>query len=190
MRDFVHRFLNLVARRWTQSRCVLSVAPGAKVNFRGMSARPPSRISVGHGSTFEGTMLSDREGSEVSIGNNTFIGNSIIVTAERVEVGDDVLISWGCTLVDHDSHALSWAHRSNDVREFFHGRKDWSHVTVKPVVVRSRAWIGCNAIILKGVTVGEGAVVAAGSVVTRDVPDYTLVAGNPARIVRSVRDEA
>ena len=58
---------------------------------------------------------------------------------------------------------------------------------LKPVAIGNNVWIGCKAIILKGVTIGEGAVVAAGSVVTKDVAPFTLVAGNPARVIREVK---
>jgi galactoside O-acetyltransferase len=59
----------------------------------------------------------------------------------------------------------------------------------KPVKIEDKVWIGFNSIILKGVTVGEGAIVGAGSVVTKDVPPYTIVAGNPARIIRELTPE-
>jgi len=64
--------------------------------------------------------------------------------------------------------------------------KDWSNVISKEIIIKDKAWIGFNVIILKGVTIGEGAIVASGSVVTKDVPDFTLVGGNPARIIKSV----
>jgi hypothetical protein len=86
--------------------------------------------------------------------------------------------------VDHNSHATDWTSRKNDVVAWGQGKKDWSGVTIKPVKISDRVWIGLNAIILKGVTIGEGAIVGAGSVVTKDVPPYTIVAGNPARIIR------
>jgi acetyltransferase-like isoleucine patch superfamily enzyme len=181
--------MNAIARYQLGQRAQLDIAPDAKVDYRGLRHRPPARLSIGAGSIFQGMVACDRDGAEVAIGRNTFFGHSSIVTALRVEIGDDVLVSWGCTFVDHDSHSPSWERRSGDVRDTYIGRKDWNGVTVRPVVVRNKAWIGFNVIVLKGVTIGEGAVVAAGSVVTRDVPDYTLVAGNPARIVRSVRDE-
>ncbi len=62
--------------------------------------------------------------------------------------------------------------------------KDWSNVKSSPITIKDKAWIGFNSIILKGVTIGEGAVVAAGSVVTQDVPDYAVVGGNPAKIIK------
>jgi acetyltransferase-like isoleucine patch superfamily enzyme len=188
MPAFVHSLLNRWARRQTESRSKLSVAASARVNFRGIYSRPPGELTIGEGTIFEGRIASDRAGSCVVIGQHTFVGNSSIVTAERVEIGDDVLISWGCTIVDHDSHALSWAQRQGDVRQFYRGDKDWTHVNVRSVKICNKVWMGFNVIVLKGVTIGEGAVVAAGSVVTRDVPAFTLVAGNPARAIRSVKD--
>jgi galactoside O-acetyltransferase len=73
------------------------------------------------------------------------------------------------------------------VRDWARGRKEWDHIAHAPVAISNRAWIGFNVSILKGVTIGEGAVVGACSVVTRDVPPYSLVAGNPARVVRTLR---
>ncbi|MCC6483663.1 MAG: hypothetical protein IT209_02355 [Armatimonadetes bacterium] len=68
------------------------------------------------------------------------------------------------------------------------GRKDWSHVKMAPVRICDKAWIGARAIILKGVTIGEGAVIGAGSVVTKDVPAWCVAAGNPARVIRQVEE--
>ena len=70
--------------------------------------------------------------------------------------------------------------------ESFIRNKDWGCVNSQPIVIEDDAWIGMNCIILKGVTVGRGAVVGAGSVVTKDVPPWTLVAGNPARVIKEL----
>ena len=128
----------------------------------------------------------DRPGAAVRIGDRTFIGASALICGEAIDIGDDVLVSWGCAIVDHDSHSLVWQRRRQDVTKWFSGKKDWSHVERAAVRIGDKAWIGFNVIILKGVDIGEGAVVGAGSVVTRDVPPYTVVAGNPARPIREL----
>ena len=67
----------------------------------------------------------------------------------------------------------------------WHGvRKDFSTLRSVPIKIGNDVWIGCNSIILKGVTIGDGAIVAAGSVVTKDVPDYAVVGGAPAKVIR------
>lgn len=104
----------------------------------------------------------------IRIGSRTYIGDRTEIHAgESVTIGDGCDISWNCTIMDRDYHKLGTE------KEVF-----------APVTIGNRVWIGCNAIILKGVTIGDGAVVAAGSVVTKDVPARTLVAGNPARVIR------
>ncbi|OHB72561.1 MAG: hypothetical protein A2W23_03660 [Planctomycetes bacterium RBG_16_43_13] len=164
----------------------MRISEGAKVNYRNIRHKKNSQLSVGSGSIIEGFLISEHEGSVLSVGSKTFIGASSIICSEHIKIGDDVLIAWGCTIVDHDSHAISWDKRRDDVTNWYHGKKDWGHVVKKPVKINNKAWIGFNSIILKGVTIGEGAVIGAGSVVTKDVPPYTIVAGNPAHIIREI----
>jgi len=128
----------------------------------------------------------DRPSARITVGDRCYIGRSHLVAAECIEIEDDVIVSWGVTIVDHNSHVLDWSGRSRDVADWRVGQKDWSGVAVKPVRLKRRCWIGFQASILKGVTVGEGAVVGACSVVTRDVPPYSVVAGNPARLIRKL----
>jgi galactoside O-acetyltransferase len=184
MRKVARALLNHWAKARISKRAELSVAPTAKVNYRGMVYTPPSRLTVGDGTIFQGSISSDRDGSVVTIGKNTFVGGSHLVCAEKIAIGDDVLIAWGCTIVDHHSHAISWTDRANDVKEYYHGRKNWDKVKISPVTICDKVWIGFNSIILSGVTIGEGAVVGCGSVVTKDVLPFSVVAGNPARVIR------
>ena len=67
--------------------------------------------------------------------------------------------------------------------------KNWNVVNSKPIIIHSNVWIGMNCIILKGVTIGQGAIVAAGSVITKDVPPWTIVGGNPARAIKEISPE-
>lgn len=125
-------------------------------------------------------------GAEIQIGNRTFIGNGALVAARSIVIGSDVLISWGVTIVDHQSHSIEFVERAKDVTEWLHGRKDWTHVKVSPVRIGDKVWIGFGASVLPGVTIGEGAVVGACAVVTKDVEPWTVVAGNPARVIRTL----
>jgi galactoside O-acetyltransferase len=185
----IHKLRNLttrlLARLWGGAR-EWQVAPSAKVSLRSAFGPLPARVAIGEGSIVAARLCADRPESEIRIGSRTFIGRSTIICAQGVTIGDDVLISWGCQIVDHDSHALDWADRSSDVGDWYKGSKDWSKVPCAPVVIGNRVWIGFNALVLKGVHIGDGAVVAAGSVVTRDVPANSLVGGNPARVIREL----
>lgn len=184
MRKQVRAILEYMAERKLRRLCDVSIAPGASVVFRHVAPRPPSRLTIGEGTIFRGFIAADRPEAEVSIGRNTFVGGSHLVCAERIEIGDDVLVSWGCTIVDHNSHAMEWDDRKDDVKDTYLGKKSWDNVIIRPVRICDKAWIGFNAIILKGVVIGEGAIVGAGSVVTKDVDPYTIVGGNPARLIR------
>lgn len=185
MRSLILKVLNLLAQRRMRRLPNVSIAKSAKVNFRGIRGSFSS-LSIGEGSIVEAALVADRSGASIHIGSNTFIGESVIISAERIEIGDDVLISWGCSIVDHDSHALDWDQRRNDVRRWYKGEKDWDKIKIGAIKIADRSWLGFNCIVLKGATVGEGAVVGAGSVVTKDVMPYTLVAGNPARLIRDL----
>ena len=107
-------------------------------------------------------------GGKIEIGNNSYIGDRTEIHAgESVKIGNGVNIAWDCNILDRDYHA-------------FESDKE----VIKPVVIKDNVWIGVRSTILKGVTIGEGAVVAAGSVVVKDVPNRCLVAGNPAKVVK------
>jgi acetyltransferase-like isoleucine patch superfamily enzyme len=106
-------------------------------------------------------------GALIEIGDGSFVNHrSELVAHERVVLGSGCLLAWDVLLLDSDSHAVD-------------GRPHTA-----PVVLGDRVWVGCRATVLKGVTIGDGAVVAAGSVVVGDVPARALVGGNPARVLR------
>lgn len=112
----------------------------------------------------------------ISIGDNCGLTGATLVAAERIEIGDGVLIGANVTIVDTDFHPLSPQERSDDINNGKH----------QPVVIESDVFIGMHSLILKGVRVGQGSVIGAGSVVTKDVPPNVIAAGNPAQIVRHI----
>ena len=148
---------------------------------------------VGENSVINGTFIFENENGKVIIGANTYIGASLFISINEIEIGNEVMISWGCTIIDNNSHPVLWEDRKKDITDRNKGieegniakYKDWSKVISKKIQIKDKAWIGINSIILKGVTIGEGSVVSAGSVVTENVPDFTVVGGNPARIIKS-----
>lgn len=145
----------------------------------------------GEDGKFLGKVLFENDDARVIIGSRVFIGGgTLLIAAQEIDIGDDVLIAWGVTIVDHNAHSISFSKRKDDLSNFRLGRsKVWNDVTIAPVRICDKAWIGFNSIVLKGVTIGEGAVVGAGSVVSSDVPPWVVVAGNPARIVRHISPE-
>lgn len=142
-------------------------------------------VTVGKQCILECQIVLETPEATVTIGSRTSVGGGTLIdSAVGVSIGSDVLISFQVLIFDHDSHSLDPASRRNDVSEWLLGRKDWGSVRTGAVSIGDGAWIGARAIILRGVSVGEGAVVGAGSVVTRNVPAFSVVAGNPARVLR------
>ena len=154
------------------------------------------RIFIDEESMIGCNFIFESDSGVIKIGRRTFINaGTNIISINEIEIGDDVTIGWNIYIYDHDSHSLDYRFRKDDIerqREDFYANrnfifsKDWSTVKSAPVKICNKVWIGFNAIILKGVTIGEGAIVAAGAVVTKDVPAWTVVAGNPATIVKKI----
>jgi acetyltransferase-like isoleucine patch superfamily enzyme len=158
----------------------------SRISYKDVHMKKGCRIDVGDNSLIECGIFFDREQASVKIGDRSIIGAASLVCADSIIIGDDVLISWGCTIIDHNAHSIVWSERKDDAIKWAKGEKDWSKVLIDKVVIENKVWVGFNSIILKGLTVGEGAIIGAGSVVTKDVAPYTIVAGNPARFIREI----
>jgi acetyltransferase-like isoleucine patch superfamily enzyme len=179
--------LNLFFKAHLKSKfSILKISRSSSVNLWKCRGVEQCHLDIGDDAIVRANLCFERLGAEILIGERTFIGKSSLVSSRRITIGNDVLISWGVTIVDHNSHSLSYSERANDVLDWRTGKKDWSNVASGVVQICDKAWIGFNASILKGVTVGEGAIVAACSVVTKDVPPWTIVGGNPAKIIREI----
>ena len=185
MRTLVLNLLNSVfALRYRQAD-KFSFGKNNKIAFWRLRGRG-GRIRVGDDCIIHCSIDFDGPDGQVTIGDRCFLGASHLVCHTGIDIGNDVIMSWGITVVDHNSHALDWDLRKNDVALWMKGEKDWTGVKVGRVKIGDKAWIGFGASILKGVQIGDGAVVGAQSVVTKDVPPYAVVAGNPAQIIRQM----
>lgn len=156
-------------------------------------------VKCGDDNILYSKIIFERKSGSVTIGDRCHLGGGTsIISVNSVEIGSDVIISWGVTIYDHNSHSIYWEERKSDVlleKKALCGNrnllenKNWDVVVSKPIRIEDKVWIGFGASIMKGVTIGEGAVVAANSVVVKDVPPYTIVGGNPARIIKRINNE-
>lgn len=154
-------------------------------------------VTIGDNTVLDCKILFESSTGEVIIGNNVFIGRSNLICRSKIEIEDNVFMAWGSYVYDHNSHSLDYREREKDIAQqlldyrsgkLFIENKNWDVVETKPIRICSNAWIGMNCTILKGVTIGEGAIVGAGSVVTKDVPAWTVVGGNPAVVIRELNE--
>jgi tetrahydrodipicolinate N-acetyltransferase len=181
----------LLARRdiWIGSPTVLdgaervSVSPGGALRvglgpFGLTSEHDTSVIRIRPGARFavDGIVSLQRgvrvvvDGGELRIGHGTNVnGLTKILVAQSVRIGSGCTLSWDVQILDNDFHAIT--------------RDGVTRPSAAPVVIGDRVWVGTAALVLKGVTIGEGAVIAAAAVVTRDVPAGAIVAGSPAAVV-------
>ena len=141
-----------------------------------MDTPPYRRFWLGRKSVIESYCCINNAVGDVTIGNHTRIGIHCTVIGP-VCIGNHVNLAQGITVT-----ALN--HTFKDTSK----RIDEQGISTKPVVIGDDVWIGANAVILPGVTIGRHVVVAAGAVVTKDVPDYSLVAGVPAKILKDLNE--
>ncbi len=148
------------------------------------------RVTIGSDCIIQGQLLVFPHGGRISIGDWCFIGpNSRIWSGGSITIGNRVLISHDVNIFDNDTHPFDAAARHLHFRAIkADGHPSDIDLKDRPVVIEDDAWIAAKALVLKGVKIGRGAVIAAGSVVTRDVPPYCVVAGNPARTVRMIEN--
>ncbi|HYN69036.1 MAG TPA: acyltransferase [Candidatus Eisenbacteria bacterium] len=148
----------LLGQAWENSRFMpseLKLNPGARLRIEGEFV------------VYTGCTIAVQRGATLSLESGYINTRSAIDVFTSVTIGRDVAISSGVTIRDSDNHAI-----------------DGKAGRAAPIEIGDHVWIGLNAIILKGVKIGDGAIVAAGAVVTGDVPAGTLVGGVPARVIR------
>lgn len=162
------------------------VGPGLRIE-RIPYIRGAGRVRIGEGVYLSGKIGIGFSSSSagvtpcLSVGDHSFIGHDCTFNLRHeIRIGDHCLLAGGITVQDHDGHPLDPVRRR--------AGEPAPEESVAPVIIHDGAWVGRRSLILKGVTVGENAVIGAGSVVVSDVPANSIVAGNPARLIRYLDD--
>ncbi len=125
------------------------------------------------------TYIQVQDGAELVIGDGCGLSNVAITCANRIELKNNVMIGSGCKIYDTDFHDIDYKKRLHHA-DCEAGRNSL------PILIEEGAFIGAGCFILKGVTIGKHSIVGAGSVVTKDIPDDEVWAGNPARFIRKI----
>jgi acetyltransferase-like isoleucine patch superfamily enzyme len=159
--------------------------PSARV---AINCRFRGAVTIGMRCIVLGELLNFGHGGQIIIGDDCYVGEGArLWAAKRILVGNRVLISHNVNIFDNLTHPVSAKLRQRqfaDIRTIGHPKE--IDLGERPVGICDDALIACGAILLRGVTVGEGSIIGAGSVVTKDVPPWTIVAGNPAKVIREI----
>lgn len=127
----------------------------------------------------ERTIFYTRGNGKITIGNHVGISNSAFFSCAEIQIEDYVKIGGSCKFYDNDFHSLNYEQRISAYD---------TDIKAAPIVIKEGAFIGAHSIILKGVTVGRHSIVGAGAVVTKDIPDGEIWAGNPAKFIRKIEN--
>lgn len=185
LKQFIHRMI--IPKNQAKPRKWISLLVNPFVHKKGsasvicksvrLDVLPHKQFTLGNNSTIEDFSVVNNGVGDVHIGHQVRIGigNTII---GPVTIEDDVILAQNVALSGLNHHY-------EDIDTPIHLQP----VSTKQITVKRGAWIGANAVVVAGITIGKNSVVAGGSVVTKDVPDHTIVAGNPARILKQYNNK-
>lgn len=163
-----------------QGRPIVSLAPGSRIRIGARSVLCSDSEINALGINHPVVLRTLRPGAEIVIGEDTGMSGGSICAASSIRIGTGCLIGANVTLADTDFHALDPANRRYN--------KNPDDVGTAPIVIEDNVFIGADVFVLKGVTIGKNSVVGAGAVITRDVPENSIVAGNPAKVIKRISD--
>jgi acetyltransferase-like isoleucine patch superfamily enzyme len=158
------------------------------LSFKRFRSNEPDALVVGANCTMDGVHFALGEKGRVQIGDYCYFTNAVLLCELEMRFGSYVVIGWNATIADTDFHPLAPAERIADAiacSPLGQGRPR-PEIPKRPVTIEDDVWIGPNATILKGVRIGTGAFIEAGSLVTRDVPARARIMGNPAQVIGEV----
>lgn len=158
------------------------------LNARLVNLSGPEHMVFDGPSAIRGILRLDRAG-EITIGEYCYLGDNTVLSAhERIEIGAYTLLAHDVQIFDNDSHPINAHQREIQFRRMLGDKSRIAPLEIgsAPVRIGRRCWVGMGSLIMKGITLGDETIVAAGSVVTSSFPDGVLVGGNPARIIRQL----
>jgi len=161
-------------------------------SFRLYRSEEPVGVRIGRGaSAYLGTMFDAGPRARIRVGDYALVNGARIICDAEVEIGDYALISWNVVIMDTYRVPLDPAARRRELAAAPRRapRRLAADVPARPVRIGRNVWLGFDSCVLPGVRIGEGSVVGARSVVAADVPPFTVVAGNPARVIRRLTPE-
>lgn len=155
------------------------------LTFKRFHSRAADALAVGAHCTMDGVHFALGPEGRVRIGDFCYFTNAVLLCELELVIGNYVVIGWNATIADTDFHPLAPAERVADAVACSPLGKGLPRPSIprRAVILEDDVWIGPNAAVLKGVRVGAGAFIEAGSVVTRDVPPRARVLGNPAQVI-------
>jgi len=151
-----------------------------------------SKLCIGNESRIQGELMVYPNEGNITIGEYCYVGVlTRIWSAKSIIIGNRVLISHGVNIHDFNSHPLSAFRRHlQEIGIFKNGHTgDFDDVSSAPIIIEDDVWIGFGVTILKGVKIGKGSIIGANTVVTHDISEYSVVVGNPAKVVKKLPPE-
>ncbi|SRR5579883_236952 len=156
-------------------------------------AKSQDLISIGKDSVIRGQLIVFPHGGKIEIGESCYIGESTrIWSADSIKIGNRVFISHNVNVHDTNSHSIDPVLRYKHFQAIVlvgHPKTNDFDIQSKAICIEDDVWIGFNSTILKDVKIGKGSIVAACSVVTKNVPEFVIVAGNPAQIIKYINKQ-
>lgn len=190
MKSLINKFLKHRALTTFQKNCVFGERFSCGIKARCFNESNKEKITLGSNNQICGTLIVTGKG-KITIGNNVTVRpHSQISSSNSIQIGNEVIISNNVTIMDNNSHPISPAFRRRMSLEGPEG-KLWSasYAESSPIIIHDNVWICERSVILKGVEIGEGSIVACDSIVTHNVPPYVIVAGNPAKVVKEIKKD-